>query len=422
MTSRLGWMRQEVRALYARNRQRGFAPWASYEYDFVCPSMGTYPFQWFWDSCFHAVAMSCVDVEGAKTELRSLLANQQPDGLVAHVTFWQRERFEQMLSTYSIAYRTPYLSDCIQPPLLAEAVDAIARRGGGERAFLLEILPKLRRYYDWLDRMRDPDRDGLIAVVQPDETGLDHTPKFDAYLGITTEEHHQFTDAWNRVCKPYDTHKRDHRQMFEQDRFIVEDVMVNTIYGINLRLLARLHRSIGEDALGREYEARAARTLSSLIEKCWDPTRGLFFDLAGRAERHLRVNTFTSLMPLVFPDLPAPIAERLIEHLTDPNEYAARFPIPTVALNEPSFHPGSTGRTLVWRGPSWINSNWYLARGLRAHGRDDLARNVEDRSVDLIQGTGFREYYNPLTGEGYGAQDFSWSAIALDMLAAREGE
>ena len=28
-------------------------------------------------------------------------------GFVAHVTFWQREKYEDMLATYSIAYRTP---------------------------------------------------------------------------------------------------------------------------------------------------------------------------------------------------------------------------------------------------------------------------------------------------------------------------
>jgi len=41
-------MRDDVRALYDRNRQRGHAAWCGYDYDFVCPSMGTYPFQWFW--------------------------------------------------------------------------------------------------------------------------------------------------------------------------------------------------------------------------------------------------------------------------------------------------------------------------------------------------------------------------------------
>jgi glycogen debranching enzyme len=152
-------MRESVRALYDRNRQRGHAAWCGYDYDFVCPSMGTYPFQWFWDSCFHTVALSHIDPERARSEVRSLLKNQQPDGFVAHVTFWQREAFEEMLKTYSIAYRTPYLSDCIQPPVLAEAVLA-ASRGEGGRAFLDEMLPKVRRYYDWLDRVRD---DGAVT-------------------------------------------------------------------------------------------------------------------------------------------------------------------------------------------------------------------------------------------------------------------
>jgi hypothetical protein len=154
-----------VIALYARNRQRGFAEWCNREYDFVCPSMGTYPFQWFWDSCFHTVVLSHFDLARAKSEIESLLANQADDGFVAHVTFWQRDRYEALLSTYSIAYRTPHLSDCMQPPLLAEAVAAIWDRGG-DRTFLRRILPKVRAYYDWCDRVRDPDRDGLIAVLQ----------------------------------------------------------------------------------------------------------------------------------------------------------------------------------------------------------------------------------------------------------------
>ena len=58
MTSRLARTRQSVAETYVRIRQRGHAAWCGFDYDFVCPSMGTYPFQWFWDSCFHAVVLS----------------------------------------------------------------------------------------------------------------------------------------------------------------------------------------------------------------------------------------------------------------------------------------------------------------------------------------------------------------------------
>jgi hypothetical protein len=414
-------MTEAVSALYDRNRQRGFAEWCQREYDFVCPSMGTYPFQWFWDSCFHAIALSHFDVERARIEMRSLLANQQPDGFVAHVTFWQRERFEPLLSTYAIAYRTPYLSDCIQPPVLAEAVAAGAQ-GPGADDYLAEILPKVRRYFDWLNLVRDPDSDGLIATLQPDESGLDHTPKYDEYLGVSGAVLADYTAAWERVAGPYATVRREHSEMFALDRFVDEDVFVNTIYAENQRVLGDLLERVGEDAGAREMRARAAQTSAAIVNKCFDADAGLFFDLAGEGERMLKVNTVSCLLPILLPDLPREQVAALVRHIQDPAEYAAAFPVPSVAMNEPSYLTPTPENKLVWRGPTWMNSNWYVARGLRRHGRADLARRIEDRSAALIEGDGFREYYDPQTGTGFGARDFSWTALALDLLATHEAD
>lgn len=418
---RLQRMKDAVGVLYERNRQRGTAAWCGHEYDFVCPSTGTYPFQWFWDSCFHTVALAHIDPQRARSEVRSLLRNAQPDGFVAHVTFWQREAYEEMLKTYSIAYRTPYLSDCIQPPVLAEAV-AAAAQGMGGGAFLAEVLPRVRLYFDWLHRVRDPDGDGLIATLQPDESGLDHTPKYDAYLGITGTALEDYTAAWERVAGPYAEVGRDPQRMFALDRFVVEDVLVNTIYGENQRILGDLLERAGDAKGAAEMRRRSAATTASLVAKCFDRERGLFFDLAGAAEKHLAVNTVSCLMPLALPDLPAFAVDALVGHLTDPREYAAPFPVPSVAMDEPSFVPGVVGTKLVWRGPVWMNTNWYISRGLRRHGKADLARHIEDRSAALVEQSGFREYYDPLTGEGHGAFDFSWTAVALDMLARLEAD
>jgi hypothetical protein len=417
----LEWLKGEVAALYGRNRQRGHAGWCGKDYDFVCPSTGTYPFQWFWDSCFHAVALSHIDPARAGAELRSLLCNAQDDGFVSHVTFWQRERYEEMLSTYSIAYRTPHLSDCMQPPVLAEAVQAVFLRGGG-RPFLDEVLPRVHAFFDWCDRVRDPDRDGLIAVLQADETGLDMAPKFDAYLGIAnaaTARLDDFTAGWERVAAPYQRVGRDPQRMFELDIFVVEDVMVNTIYAHNLVVLADLLAECGDRTGAAVMRERAARTQRALFDKCWDEEAGLFFDLAGRREEKLAVSSFTSLFPLLLPELPTDRAERLAAQLEDPSLYGAPFPVPTVPLSSEVFHPGEEGSTLVWRGPAWMNANWYIARGLRTHGRIELAQRIENRSVEMVEQSGFREYYNPHTGAGYGAHDYSWTALVLDMIASR---
>jgi glycogen debranching enzyme len=414
-------MRAAVRDLYDRNRQRGHAPWCDKDYDFVCPSKTTYPFQWFWDSCFHSVVLSHIDPERGESELRSLLANQQPEGLVPHVTFWQRDLFEERLADYSIAYRTLYFSDCMQPPVLAEAIAAVAARGRGA-AFLREVLPAARRYFDWLQDVRDPDGDGLVAVLQADETGLDESPKFDEYLGVSGDNRPDYDAAWRRVADPYAEAGRDPARMFALDRFIDEDVMVNTIYAENQRVLGGLLSQVGDAAGAADFAARALRTREALVEKCWDPDAGLFWDLAGLDERPLRTSTFTSLFPLVLSDLPEPIAGRLIDQLEDAGAYGTQWPIPSVSRREAAFRPGAIGEHLLWRGATWINVNWYLCRGLRRHGRDELAQSIEDRTATMIERWGFREYYDTLTGDGHGAPDFSWTALILDLLEAREAE
>jgi len=59
-------------------------------------------------------------------------------------------------------------------------------------------------------------------------------------------------------------------------------------------------------------------------------------------------------------------------------------------------------------------------RGLRQHGRTALAQEVEESMVGLVERSGFREYFDPFTGEGYGSPDFSWTAaLFIDLLESR---
>ena len=60
-------------------------------YRFSIPSQERYRFQWFWDSCFHAIVWARVDVERACDELRGLIALQAPNGRIPHVVFWDDE-------------------------------------------------------------------------------------------------------------------------------------------------------------------------------------------------------------------------------------------------------------------------------------------------------------------------------------------
>lgn len=167
-----------------------------------------------------------------------------------------------------------------------------------------------------------------------------------------------------------------------------------------------------------EFEARGRRVTAALIEKCWDDRAGVFWDLAGWDEERARTLTFSALFPLILADLPGGIARRLVEdHLLNEREFWLPYPIPTVAASEPSFDPHWQTRT-TWRGPTWVNVNWYLYNGLRMHGFTDVASELARRTLAMVARGGIREFFDPLTGDGQGARDFGWTCLVLDLIAA----
>jgi hypothetical protein len=62
-----------------------------FHYDYTCPSPDTYPFQWNWDSAFHAIALARADPRRAQVELGTLFAALQPSGFLPHIVLWQHE-------------------------------------------------------------------------------------------------------------------------------------------------------------------------------------------------------------------------------------------------------------------------------------------------------------------------------------------
>ncbi|MXZ02905.1 MAG: hypothetical protein F4Y88_04315, partial [Chloroflexi bacterium] len=69
-------LRSRALAQLLENVRTGFDPYYQQQYTYVMPSIGRYEWQWFWDSCFHAIALSTLDVELAKQELATLLIPQ----------------------------------------------------------------------------------------------------------------------------------------------------------------------------------------------------------------------------------------------------------------------------------------------------------------------------------------------------------
>jgi glycogen debranching enzyme len=386
---------------------------------YTIPSPHRYLYQWHWDSCFHAIVWASIDRERARDELRALVALQTGDGLLPHILYWAPQLRDRFGSQYLEGPgwlppgSRPAASALIQPPVAAQALEAVLEPEGDD-AFLAELLPAVSRHYRYLASVRDPDADGLVSVVSQFETGLDFSPVWDPAPGLSPSRlrrRARGSQALNKLLG----NRPD--LIFRYRRTHSEDVLVNSVFLDGLTSLERLAARGGDAELERWARERADRTLAALLERCWDERRGLFFTLAGPDERRIAVKTIISLMPLAAERLPAEIAARLVEHLTDPREFWTAYPVPSVAIDEPSFVPDAEigGERCIWRGPSSPPTNWLLSRGLRRHGFAEQAETIAERNREAAARGGFNEFYDPLEGRAVGAPDFGWGTLAAVM-------
>jgi hypothetical protein len=384
---------------------------------FSIPSARRYPFQWFWDSCFHAIVWSHVDRERARDELRALFAAQGADGFIPHLIFWDQARVARFgwhwVESKAWPGMRPRTSAEIQPPVIAQAAEIAAGPDGAELA--AELLPGLERSYRYLASQRDDDGDGLITIVSQFESGLDFSPVYDPRRGRETPSPSTISVRGRAplLLNKAVGWKPGLALRLNPHRFV--DVLVNSVYADGLHALARMAERAGDACVATWAGERARAVRDGLLERCWDERRGLFYDLAGRTGRRAdRTKTIVSLFPLLLPDLPAEVAARLVEHLTDPREFWTEFPVPSVAIDEPAFTRDSrvAGRRLIWRGPCSLSTNWLLVRGLRRHGFGDAADRIAERSRDVVEHGGFNEFYDPLDGTPVGEPEFGWATLA----------
>jgi hypothetical protein len=352
------------------------------------PSPTRYPWQWYWDSCFAAIAWRHFDPARSRLELESLLAAQREDGFIGHTIFWDRAVSLSRLPFYNVASRRAFQTETIQPPLLAWAWRIAVGDPGAE--------PRIGAQVEWLMKNRDLERDGLLWIIQPDESGLDASPKFDEVWGRRAD---------GRIGFPCLV-RRNRRLGFDAARIreaggpLLCEVLVNTFWSLSLQ------------ALGLPSATPA------LVDRLWDEGRGLFVDEAEPGGLRPRTITWASLAPLALPDLPEEIGRRLVEeHLLSPREFATPVAPPSVAASEPSYEPGG-GRGPIrryWRGPTWANSAWMVWLGLRRLGYEEEAARLTEGLFGAVEREGLREYYDPRDGNGLGAEDFAWSALVAEM-------
>jgi hypothetical protein len=363
---------------------------------YTCPSPGHYPWQWYWDSCFTAITWRHYDPQRSRRELESLLAAQREDGFIGHTIFWNTPLSGRRRFTYNVISPDAPMTASIQPPVLAWAW----RIAVGDPAENTAI----GRHYDWLAANRDLDGDGLIWIVQPDESGLDASPQFDPIWGWRAHDRPGFILLVRRNRRL----RYDLRRIAAAGGPVCCEVSTNVLHALSLQALNR------------------PSLTPTIVERMYDEATGLFAPLTRPAPNTKPPLTWAALSPLALPDLPEHIGHRLVqEHVLDPARFWLPVPPPSVPPTEPSFSTREDGFLWIrryWRGPTWVNAAWLVWLGLVRLGYQAQADELATGLAAAIRHNRLREYYDPFTGRGMGAVDFAWSTLILELLETDPSE
>ena len=410
--------------------------------NYTVPTSGLYPFQWNWDSGFTALGYACFDFPRAWLEIQTLLAGQWESGMIPHILFWQDDKGYFPNKDVWNSNTIPASSGYSQPPVLSSIVLSLVKLGQEkDQENAASLVNKLFNYHRWFHVNRDPEQTGLVATFHPWETGRDNCPEWDEGLqAVEVDESMQYerrdldhVDASNRPTKWYYDRfitllefgrqlRWDDAKIYQQSPFLYCDVGIQFILmRAGQDLIELINLLDANNKLTRSY-AEEINQLNTWLAKSQDAVDSLFSEQTNTySSLNLKNNQLTSKFSnasalawyakLHNKDNLAKLKITLNGVLDD-----VEFFVPSWQPNDEKFEAKR-----YWRGPVWAIMNYMIAKGLKEHNENELANQINQNTLDLIEKTGFCEYYDPLTAEGLGGSSFSWTAaIYLTLLSEQE--
>jgi glycogen debranching enzyme len=389
---------------------------------FTVPSPDTYPFQWLWDSCFHAIILSHFDLKAAKREIQSVLSHPLPSGMLPHMIYWKDESLdeddedvlpnwgrEERGAEINAAWKNKGASSITQPPLVAMATLRVYEVDK-DLDFLRPLYGPLRQHFAYLATERTFNDDALVYIINPDESGEDNSPRFDEALLLPTK-HTASEHLDKRLALMHQNAACNFAaKSCMSNHFGVADVSFNVLYADDLMAMAKIAHLLGYREEATEYSVRAAAVQCDLMEQLRSKDVFLSYDRVHKVI--IPVLTWNIFMPLYGGFLTPEEAKNLVDtYLRDEKYFMTPHGLTTTAKTEDAYDPNDG----FWRGPIWLAPHWFLYHGLKRYGFMAEAELIQQKTRALIERSGFREHYHPETGEGMGAKDFTWGGLIVDM-------
>ena len=356
---------------------------------YAVPNPSTYPWQWLWDSCFHALCWAELGDDRGLAELRTALSVQAADGFVPHMNYVRSPGVAADLWGRAEA------SSITQPPMYGHAVAELVRRGVDVDEETVARAEHGLRFL-LVDRQRLPS--GLVALCHPWESGADDSPRWDDFCpgGFSLE-------AWrptkNRLVTSIQ--RSPAGSPLANGAFECASAGFNALVVFNAWELASV--------TGKSETTGRADELAGCLGAQWVESQRTWADSGASETGSGKARTLDGLLPMLVAAGSEQVDAVAVD-LVDSSAYGGWCGPAGVHRGEPGFDPRS-----YWRGPAWPQLSYLAWVGLRRHGRHEAARQVAASTVRGAMRSGFAEYWDPDDGTGGGAVPQSWAALAALM-------
>ncbi|MGY6562291.1 MAG: MGH1-like glycoside hydrolase domain-containing protein [Luteibaculaceae bacterium] len=413
------------------------------------PSNKLYPFQWNWDSGFVAIGFSRFNTDYAISEISTLFKAQWSNGMLPHIIFHdlnQKGYFPNydFWGADNVSYKPKEYktSGITQPPVHGFVLEHLLKNIDDKvktELLVKQLWPKIKLMHQNFYEDRDPNKEGLVFIYHPWESGRDNSPlwtkllqniqlktedippykRVDTTIADPSERPTAFDyDRYVYLMKLGEKHLYNCKEVAKESPFLVQDVMFNAILIKSNSALISIGKAYGFDT--KQVEEWQALSVKSFEEKFWNNKLSTYcaYDMVGKKQIELpEIGGLTAL----FGHSPSKErAQSIANYLVSLKEKRSQpyFLVPSFDPDESLFNPKK-----YWQGPIWPQMNWLIYHGLKQYGFFQEAKMVKEDLIHLLETYGFYEYFDPRVNmqgqltKGYGGADFSWtSAMALDLI------
>lgn len=280
--------------------------------------------------------------------------------------FYRRQEEDGAIrSDYSVETGEPVFSpdnpQGVNPPLFSWTEYNFYHKVEGKKR-ILEVLPVLQRYYDWLERNFKDEETGLYSVPLV-ATKMYNSPREEAHYPID----------------------------------------FNAQQALNALYMAALGDILNDKEISFHFKRLYFSLKTRINSLMWDPDDGFYYDLDKNCER-IKTATIASYWTLLAEIPNEDRTDRMISRLMDPRWFGTDNPFPTLAVKDSRF--SRNGK--AYCGSVSPPFTFMVIKGLEKYSRYDFARECTIKHIYHILETyhpdsnkkgALWEFYAPLKEE-----------------------